>query len=116
MPRKYIRKVGSNKYHAFEGNNMKSAIKDVQSGKSYKTAADKWKVTKSTLQRRCKNHKLGKYGRPTFLKKAEEDELIRAAEWGFPLTHFEIRRIVKQYLDIKGVVERRFKDNFPGPD
>ena len=50
----------------------------------------------------------------------EEDELIRglttAAEWGFPLTHFEIRCMVKRYLDINGVVEKRFKENFPGPD
>ena len=53
-------------------------------------------------------------------KKVEEDELIRglttAAEWGFPLTHFEIRCMVKRYLDINGVVEKRFKENFPGPD
>ncbi|CAH0562984.1 unnamed protein product [Brassicogethes aeneus] len=99
----------------------KKRVEDKQrKAEENETAADKWKVTKSTLQRRCKNQNLGRYGRPTVLKKAEEDDLIRglttAAEWGFPLSHFKIRCIVKQYLDSKGVVEKRFKYNFPGPD
>lgn len=121
MPRLHHRKVGSRKYHDFDEHDMEQAVRAVvHANLSIRTAARQWKVTKSTLQRRCRNKQTGKYGRPTVLKKEEETELIggltTAAEWGFPLTHFDIRCIVKRYFDNKGVTEPRFKNNFPGPD
>lgn len=37
-----------------------------------------------------------------------------SSDWGFPFTTFDIRLIVKSFLDQKGVVEKRFKNNMPG--
>lgn len=40
--------------------------------------------------------------------------LCAAGDWGFPLTLYDIRLIVKAFLDRCGKTERRFKNNMPG--
>ncbi|KAJ4435868.1 hypothetical protein ANN_18488 [Periplaneta americana] len=51
-----------------------------------------------------------------FLGTLGGEEGTTEAEWGFPLTPFDVRCIVKQYLDKKGATEKRFKNNLPGDD
>ena len=38
------------------------------------------------------------------------------ATWKVPLTAFDLRCVVKGYLDRQGVVDARFRYNLPGPD
>ena len=38
------------------------------------------------------------------------------AMWKVPLTAFDLRCVVKGYLDRQGVVDARFRNNLPGPD
>ena len=51
---------------------------------------------------------------PVFPKEEEEafvNNILVAAQWGFPLTAYDIRLTVKHYLDRKGVRENRFGRN-----
>lgn len=44
------------------------------------------------------------------------ESLLTLSQWGFPLDRFELRLLIKQYLDRRGVEVKRFKNNFPGCD
>jgi hypothetical protein len=55
-------------------------------------------------------------GRPPILSKEEELQLLEKiqvlADWGFPLTGWDLCHFVKSYLDKRGMVSR-FKNNLP---
>lgn len=56
-------------------------------------------------------------GQAVFTEDEEEDlkdHLNTLHEWGYPFGRWDIRLVVKQYLDTCGRTEHRFKDNFPG--
>ncbi|KAL0811812.1 hypothetical protein ABMA28_009240 [Loxostege sticticalis] len=38
------------------------------------------------------------------------------SDWGYPLVTYDLRIMVKLYLDTMGITHKRFKDNMPGPD
>jgi len=38
------------------------------------------------------------------------------AQWKVPVDFFDVRLLVKNYLDRQRVTDRRFRDNCPGPD
>lgn len=42
--------------------------------------------------------------------------LITCSSWGYLLTTFDLRTIMKSYLDTKGTNIKKFKDNMPGID
>lgn len=44
------------------------------------------------------------------------EQLITCSAWGYPLTAFDLRCIVKEYLDRKGKSIKIFKCNMPGRD
>ncbi|KAK3919866.1 Thioredoxin reductase 2, mitochondrial [Frankliniella fusca] len=66
----------------------------------------------------CKRRVVRSPGRAKELSDKEEqaivDHLLCQADWGFPLTCSEVSALVKGYLDKKGSVSKRFKDNTPG--
>ena len=81
-------------------------------------ASEKHNVSKSALDRQKK--KRNSVGRPSALT-PEEEELIAqltddVAEWGFPVGRFEVKMMVKDLLDKKGVGVVKFKNNVPGDD
>uniref|UniRef100_A0A915J617 Uncharacterized protein n=1 Tax=Romanomermis culicivorax TaxID=13658 RepID=A0A915J617_ROMCU len=41
---------------------------------------------------------------------------MELAKWGYPLTRWDLRHLVKNYLDNKGATIIRFKDNLPGEE
>ncbi|KAJ4436072.1 hypothetical protein ANN_18699 [Periplaneta americana] len=112
---------GSRPYADYSQSALDAAINEVKSGKlSIRKAAEKHSVDRSTLNRKLKGLHMQSFGRPTALSSKEEHHLLQgiitAAEWGFPLTSFDVRCIVKQYLDKKGATEKRSKNNLPGDD
>ncbi|XP_063239266.1 uncharacterized protein LOC134540445 isoform X1 [Bacillus rossius redtenbacheri] len=120
MVRKHARKPGST-YAAYSNKAMEDAMKAVSEGKlSIRSAAEKYSVNRCTLNRKLKGVHVQPYGRPPALSQDEEAVLLKsiitAAEWGFPLSCLDVRFIVKQYLDKKGVTVSRFKNNLPGED
>uniref|UniRef100_A0A915IH64 Uncharacterized protein n=1 Tax=Romanomermis culicivorax TaxID=13658 RepID=A0A915IH64_ROMCU len=69
-------------------------------------AADDNKVPKSTLDRKLRGIKQGSHRRPLILTDEEEillcDSLTELAKWGYPLRRWDLRHLVKNYLDNKG--------------
>lgn len=38
------------------------------------------------------------------------------SNWGYPLDTYDLRIVIKFYLDNLGITHKRFKNNMPGPD
>jgi hypothetical protein len=121
MPSKYKRDPGSRKYKYFSDESVHKAMDSVIRTKmSIRKAAEKYNITKSTLQRKLKGENLNPHGGQTALSVEEESVLVQGiletANWGFPLQKYDVRLLVKCYLDRIGQTERRFKSNMPGVD
>ncbi|CAH0564948.1 unnamed protein product [Brassicogethes aeneus] len=53
MPSKYKRRLGSRKYRDFSGETLQEALEDIQiNNLTYRAAADKYGIPKSTLERK----------------------------------------------------------------
>lgn len=105
-------------YRNFTDETLENALNEVQNGSTLRDAAKKFGIPTCTLSRKSRGLFPGKYGGQTVLSKDDErqltDGIILAGEWGFPLTHYDIKLIVKNYLDRKGIRAKRFKNNMPG--
>lgn len=120
MPRIYRRPVGARKYKDFSDEQLASAVKAVKDdGLSLRKAAEQYGISRCALTAAVKG-KPNKVGRPCILSPLEENQLVEcvtlAGKWGFPLTSFDIRLIVKGFLDRSGRTEKRLKNNMPGID
>lgn len=121
MPRNPKRHPGARKYKDYSKESLQKAIEAVNSGKStLRKAAEEFGISRATISRRINGENAGKVGRPCVLLEEDERSLVQcitaAGEWGFPLTLFDIRLLVKSFLDKKGVTEKRFCNNLPGKD
>lgn len=116
LPR--TREVGARTYHDFLDEQLEKAVAAVKLGMSFRQASEKYGVSKSTIQRHLVGKNCGKFGRPYVFLQDDENILTEcikiSADWGFPLTMFEVRLIVKGFLDKRGVKEKRFQNNMPG--
>ncbi|KAJ4446186.1 hypothetical protein ANN_12879 [Periplaneta americana] len=96
------------------GENLVKAVADVKAGLSYRKAAEKYGISKSTIERYTKGRHTGKFGRPYVLHEEDENILTDCIEissdWGFPLTAFDICLIVKSFLDQKGMKEKKIPE------
>lgn len=97
---------------------LNAAMRDHQQGMSLRNASYVYNVKRSTLADACKRKVIRNPGRANELSDQEEqaivDHLLCQSDWGFPLTRLEVSMLVKSYLDCKGVVSKRFKENTPG--
>lgn len=68
-----------------------------------------------TLQNRLGTKHNQRVGRPTVFSEGEEKLLVQTlaevANWGYPLTQQDMKVMLKGYLDKRGRVEPRFKNN-----
>ena len=88
---------------------------------SLKSAAEKFGVKKSTLYDHVKSKNIKRQGRqPILIEETEKlfvERLITcAADWGYPLTVFDLRIICKTFLHRKGLTVTKFSGNMPGKD
>lgn len=100
---------------------LEKAKEDIENkNMSVRQAAKKWNLGKSTLHDYVKGSHTKPVGRQTALSPEEElllcQRVITLAEWGFPLDILDLQMLVKAYLDKRGVVVSRFKNNVPGHD
>lgn len=121
MPRKYKRTLGCRNYINYTVETLQNAITDIKSGrKSLRRAAEFYNIPRSTLSDKIRGVHDRKAGGQSVLSKDVEKKLVDgiflSAEWGFPLTEYDIRKIVQNYLNKKGVQIRVFKNNLPGKD
>lgn len=118
MPRKYIHDPRSRIYKKVDGEKLKNALRDIAQGMSYRRAAQVNDIHYSVLYRHKQNPQIRKQGGQTKLLKEEEEALINVLEvcssWGYPLDHYDLRKIVKNYLDSRGKNITAFKNNMPG--
>ena len=119
MTRFHKRKPGSRKYRDFDESTLQKAKEAVSKGVSLRQASRQFNIPRSTLTRHMKS-KPKSPGRPPVLSEREESILIERiqimCEWGYPIDGLDLRYLVKEYLDRKGVVEKRFKNNMPSSE
>ncbi|KAK4309696.1 hypothetical protein Pmani_018694 [Petrolisthes manimaculis] len=101
--------------------NFQKACDAIRNGElSVRQAAKQYGFSKSTLHDAVTRKHIKPSGGQTVLSSEEEDtvveNLLTLSQWGFPLDSFELRLLIKQYLDRRGVEVKRFKNNLPGCD
>lgn len=121
MGRTYKRQLGTRRYGNFSQEQIESAVSDVANGvRSLRDAARTYGVSYGTLHNRFHGRRIKKTGGQTVLSVTEEQSILKnilkCADWGFPLTQQDLKMFVKSYLDNTGRIIHRFKDNLPGPD
>lgn len=121
MVRNYVKKIGPRGHCRYSQETKNKAIEEVRNRQiSIRGAAQKYGVPYATLNDAIKGKHPLKIGRPTALSNIEESKLVEilmtCANWGFPLTNVDTKKIVKCYLDNLGKVEKRFQHNKPGHD
>lgn len=118
--REYKRKLGSRKYKDYTDASFDAAIRMVNDGSTLREAATAHGIHHTTLSRRLRGITTNLTGRPTVLSNEEEENLVSyiavLSTWGFPVNEFEIRQLVKNFLDRRGKIVDQFRNNFPGPD
>lgn len=119
MPRKYIKKLGVYGKKNYDPVYLERALDAVRKKRlSMRKASERFAVPYTTLNNHYHAAALLTYGGQPALDEHSENLLVNAlqtcAEWGFPLKPIDIRRITQQYLNSRGITEKRFKNNMPG--
>lgn len=119
MPRVYVSK-SEKPYKRYDPLILAEAVETYKSGnKSLAEIAKHFNITKSVLHRHI-TRKVGSQGGQRALSDEAEQYIIKyiniCSEWGYPLDTYDLRTIIKGYLDRMGTEIRRFKNNFPGVD
>ena len=102
---------------------MEKALGEVRSGKSIRGTAAKYGMAESYIRHRLKQlisgDPVNAPGRPTSLKKNEEEQLARCigtlCKLGFSPTREHIKNLVKEYVEIHEL-QTPFTNNRPGKD
>lgn len=121
MVRNYKRQLGSRRYKDYTEEKLTSAVNAVlHKGLSYARSAEIYDIPRRTIYNKVKNLHQKNVGAPTVLDASEErqlvDLLIASAEYGFPLTMFDLRIVIRDYLDKLGRTVKTFINNTPGRD
>lgn len=120
MPRKYI-PSRTKPYKNYDTDHIRAAIQEYEcsKNKSLKEIGNKYNISKSVLHRHM-TRVMKSHGGQRVLTKDTEEYIIEyinvCSEWGYPLDVFDLRILIKGYLDRMGVQVKRFKNNMPGPD
>lgn len=120
MPRDYLHDPRSKIYKKTSHEALERALNDIKKGMSYREASRVHDINYSVLYRHHKRPNLKKQGGQTALSDLEEQiilkQLITCADWGYPLDKYDLRVMVKTYLDSRGKTVPQFKNNLPGKD
>ena len=120
MPRKYVRKSGSRPHLTnYSSDDIDNAIKSVRkAGVTIGKAATRYKVPKSTLWRKLNGRQLKKSGGQLSLTEECETGIVNIinelTDWKVPLDGYDVRLLVKHYLDKRCVTHQKFPNNLPG--
>ena len=119
--RNYIRKRGSRPHlTGYTEEDMKRAVTAVRRGLSLGKAAAANRVPKSTLHRKVRNEQQKKSGGQLGLSADTENRIVdiieQVAAWKVPFDGYDVRLLVKHFLDKEKIKHRRFKSNMPGVD
>lgn len=118
MPNNYKIILGGRSYLNYRNENLQKAIRAIKLQKlSIREASERYGVPRSTISDKLRNIHGKKHGGQAILSELEEAKIAEAiatcAEWGFPFTELDIRKLVQHYFNRKEVTTR-FKNNMPG--
>ena len=118
---KYTRKRGSRPYLTnYTPVDIQNAVKCVREGQTIGKAAMAFGVPKSTLYRKLNGKQTKQTGGQLGLSEECEEELVniinQLTDWKVPLGGYDVRLLVKHYLDKRCVIHKRFANNLPGTD
>ena len=121
MPRNYKRKLGSRRYRDYSDETSKRALNAIKNKVMTQRQAEAYfKIPIRTLKNKLKGLHQLEVGGQTVLDKPGEEALtqhcIVLSDYGIPLDTFDLRCLVKSFIDKKGYNEPRFKENFPGKE
>lgn len=120
MPRKYVKKLGI-QFMNYSPETLQLALGDVRQGRrSIREASQNYNIPKSTISDKLRNTHSRKQSGQTAISAEDErflsEGIQKFDEWGFSLTRSDIRNLVKNYLDRKGIRIAKLRDNMPGED
>lgn len=82
---------------------LDKAVEAVKNGTSMRKTAEEIGISKSTINREINKKHTDKVGRPFVLEEEDQQKLTQhlymAGDWGFPLTVYDIRLIIKAFPD-----------------
>jgi hypothetical protein len=120
MPRSYKRIPGSRNYAAYTPAKLNAALEAISKGLTQRQASVKFGIPRSTLKNKVAGKHGKKFGGQTALTEQEETTFskycISMSTFGFPLDTWDLRCVVKSYLDRQGRVMKQFKNNLPGSE
>ena len=122
MPRKHQRKPGSRNFKTgYSDETLAVAILEVKSKRlSITKAAKKFGISYGTLYNKAKGLHTKTPGGQIRLTQEQENLILYAIDtlslWKIPLSGFDVRSLVKSFLDAMGSSHRGFKNNMPGVD
>lgn len=121
MPRTYKKPLGSRPYANYSAESLEECLRAIRTKQLTQRAAEKkYGIPRATI----KNKLAGKHSKPkggvtTFTAEEEltfKEHLVHLCDFGFPVGELDFRFSVKAYLDKKGSIIAKFKDNLPGSD
>jgi len=119
--RKYKRQAGTRRYaSSYSADDVRKALQKISGGMSILKASSKYRIPYGTLYNKVHHLHTKAVGTPHRLSPITEQLIVNAvntlAQWKVPVDGFDIRCLVKSYLDKQGVRDRRFANNLPGID
>lgn len=121
MPRTHVRVLGSRKYADYTEDALQSCLAEIRAKtKTQRQASQFYGIPRSTINNKLKNRFDKHPGRQTVFSQNEEKvvcaHIMKLSEYGFPITEYDLRCIMKSYLDKRGQKVGQFKknDNMPG--
>jgi len=117
MVRTYKRKPGTRPYANYSKDALNEAVARYQKGNLIQLS-EEYNIPYATLYRKINKLNMGNPGHPTALSGSDERALVKAickaSEWGFPFELEDIKDLVENYINGKGVQIKEFKENRPG--
>ena len=119
MPRNYKRTPGFRTYHDCTDETLQKCLSLVKANKiSMKAASRKHSIPYGTIRNKINGWHSKQYGGQKRLSGSFENTIVGTIdelnEWKVPLSGYDIRCLVKTYLDKMDYVDPRFNDNLPG--
>ena len=120
MPRLYVKQLGSRSYGNYSKDALQECMEAVKSGMPKTTASKTFRIPLRTLSNKIKGiYTKTPGGQTVFLLEEEQvfvNHLLKLAEFGFPVSSDDLRHVVGNYLNQKGRIVKKFKNNIPGKD
>ena len=119
MPRNYKQTPGSRTYHNYTDETLQKCLSQLKDNKILmKAASQKYSIPYRAIRNKINGWHSKQYGGQKQLSGSFENTLVgtidELTEWKVPLSGFDIRCLVKTYLDKMDYIDPRFNNNLPG--